>query len=129
MGEAKTEVLKLLPILNASVGAARIMEGWPKALRLELEGEESAFYIIIEAGKMRVAENFEKEPDLVMHGEAGEIAKFFRGDKDITHPLAHGQIRLSRGKSLELVVFLSRIIGAVHRKKMELSPSGGGGGR
>ncbi len=119
MGEAKKAVEELLPQLNASKGAMKIMEGWPKAMLLELEGEEKAFYIVIDQGKMSITETLAREPDLVMHGDAKEIAQFFRGDKDITHPLAHGHLRLSRGKSLELVVFLSRILGAVHRKKME----------
>ena len=119
MGEAKNAVVQLLPLINASKGARTIMEVWPKSLLLDLEGEEKVFYIIIAAGTMGVAETLDKEPDLIMLGDATEIAKFFRGDKDITHPLAHGQLRLSRGKSIELVVFLSRILGAVHRKKLE----------
>ena len=119
MGEAKSEVVKLVPLINTSSGATKIMEGWPKSILLELEGEESPFYIIIEQGKMRVEEKSDKEPEMVMLGNAAEIAKVFRGDKDITHPLAHGQLRLKRGKSIELVIFLSRILGAVHRKKLE----------
>lgn len=119
MGEAKSEVLKLIPLVNSSSGATKIMGGWPKSILVQLEGEESPFYIIIEQGKMRVEEKLEREPEMVMLGNATEIAKVFRGDKDITHPLAHGQLRLQRGKSIELVLFLSRILGAVHRKKLE----------
>jgi len=119
MGEARSELVNVVPLINSSSTAMKIMEGWPRSILLELDGEESPFYIIIEQGKMRVEEKLDKEPEIVMLGSAMEIAKVFRGDKDITHPLAHGQLRLKRGKSIELVVFLSRILGAVHRKKME----------
>jgi putative sterol carrier protein len=119
MGEAKSEVIKLVPLINSSSGAMKIMEGWPRSILLELDGEENPFFITIEQGKMRVEEKSNKEPDIIMLGDAREIAKVFRGDKDITHPLAHGQLRLKRGKSIELVIFLSRILGGVHRKKLE----------
>ena len=119
MGEAKSEVIKLVPLVNSSHGAMRIMEGWPKSILLELEGEERPFFIIIDQGKMRIEEKSQKEPEIIMESNSTEIAKVFRGDKDITHPLAHGQLRLKRGKSIELVIFLSRILGAVHRKKLE----------
>ena len=119
MGVAKDEMIKLLPSINSSPKATKIMEGWPKSILLELEGEEGPFFIIIEEGKMGVEEKSEEEPGIIINGNATEIAKVFRGDKDITHPLAHGHFRLKRGKSIELVLFLSRILGAVHRKKLE----------
>ncbi len=119
MGEVRSEAEKLIPLINNNSAATKIMQSWPRSILLELEGEENPFYIIIEQGQMRVEETSQKEPDIVMEGSATEIAKVFRGDKDITHPLAHGQIGLRRGKSLELVIFLSRILGAVHRKKFE----------
>lgn len=119
MGEVRSEAEKLIPLINNNSAATKIMQSWPRSILLELEGEENPFYIIIEQGQMRVEETSHKEPDIIIEGSAIEIAKVFRGDKDITHPLAHGQIGLRRGKSLELVIFLSRILGAVHRKKFE----------
>ena len=120
MGEARNEVVTLLPLVNSSPRARNIMEGWPRIILLELDGEEKPFYITIEQGQMRLEEKSHHEPDIVIMGSATELAKVFRGDKDITHPLAHGQLRPSRGKSIELVIFLSRILGAVQRKRTEV---------
>lgn len=119
MGEAKNELAKLVPLVNANSRATKIMESWPRTMLLELEGETGPFYLIIDQGRMSLEEKSPKEPDIIMQGSAAEFARVARGDKDITHPLGHGHLRLSRGKGLELVIFLSRIFGAVHRKKLE----------
>jgi putative sterol carrier protein len=114
MSEVKKEVTKIVSLLNSSSRARELMETWPRVLQLDLDEEESPFYLLIDHGQMAVKESVDKQADLVIQGSGKEFIEVVSGRKDIMYPIAHGQIKLSKGKISEMISF-SRILGTIKR--------------
>ena len=112
MGKAIETLEKRIPLLNKSHRAKELMEVWPKIVRMEFRDEPAPFYMIVENGQIRLEKSFEKEPDIIMVGDGQEFVKVAGGEKDISLPLFHGQIKIIKGTVKEIMV-LSRIIGSI----------------
>ncbi len=115
MGKAKEDLARKIPLLNSSSGAREQMELWPKVVQLELEGEESPFYIVVEEGQMRLEEAPPRPPDIIISGDAQELVNVLAGEEDISQPIAHGRFKIRRGLVKE-VMPLSRIFAYIRRR-------------
>ena len=112
MGKAMETLERRIPMLNKSHRAKELMEVWPKIVRMEFRDEPSPFYMIVENGQIRLEKSFAKEPEIIMVGDGQEFVKVAAGEKDISHPLFHRQIKIIKGTVKEVMV-LSRIIGSI----------------
>jgi putative sterol carrier protein len=112
MGKAMEALEKRIPMLNKSNRAKELMEVWPKIVRMEFRDEPSPFYMIVENGQIKLEKSFAKEPEIILAGDGQEFVKVASGEKDISHPLFFGQIRIAKGTVKEVMV-LSRIIGSI----------------
>ena len=111
MGQAKEELLKIIPALNGSRKAGDMMKVFRRKIRFDLTGEENAFNLEINNGQMKVTEDAPGEADIVVTGEAAEFAKVISHGVDVTHPIAFGHIVITKGKVSEMTL-LNRILWA-----------------
>jgi putative sterol carrier protein len=115
MGETFIEMEELASRLNESRWARNLMEAFPRTIQFDLEGEESKFFITIEGGRMAIAKGVSEKADIVIVGDTKEFAKVVRGKLDVTHPIARGQITVTKGKVSEMTL-LNRILWATERR-------------
>ncbi len=115
MSEGKDELKKVVPLFDGNPKAVEIMEGWPRTVLFELDGEKPPFYITVKEGKMSFAEGVPKEADIVVKGNGKEFAKVVKRERDITHPIAEGSLRVDKGKLSQLIIF-DRILATAKRK-------------
>ena len=109
MGESFTELTSLAARLNETRSAKNLMEAFPRTIEFDLKGEEGKFHLKIDAGKMSIVKGASKDADLAVAGDTLEFAKVARGKIDVTHPIAHGHLTVTKGKMSELTL-LNRII-------------------
>jgi putative sterol carrier protein len=115
MGEGKDELKRVIPLFNDNPRAIEIMEGWPRTVLFDLNGEETPFYISVKEGRMSLAEGVPKEADIVVKGDGRELAKVVKRERDITHPIAEAILRVEKGKLSQLILF-DRILATAKRK-------------
>ena len=111
MGQAKEELLKIIPALNSSRKAGDMMKVFTRKIRFDLRSEENAFTLEIEKGQMKVTEDTTGEANIIVTGEAKEFAKVISAGVDVTHPIAFGHIVITKGKVSEMTL-LNRILWA-----------------
>ena len=117
MGQAQNELKSIISLLNDNPWAKEILDGWPRTINFELEGEEAPFHIIVEEGRIRVGEGTAgKEPDIIVRGDSGEVARVVRRERDITHPMAEGKLWVTKGKLSQLIIF-DRILATAKRRR------------
>ena len=109
MVQGKDDLKEIVPLLNLSPKAMEKMKAWPRKVQFELTNETSPFHIVINQGKIDLLEGPCKEPDLIVAGDAKELANVVKGVKDITHPIANGQLVVKKGKISEMTQF-NRIV-------------------
>ncbi len=109
MGQTKEEFLKIIPVLNGAKKAAGLMKLFSRKIRFELAGEEKAFTLEIDKGQMKLAENGAGEADIVVTGDGNAFARVISAGVDVTHPIARGQISITKGKISEMTL-LNRIL-------------------
>jgi putative sterol carrier protein len=95
------EMEELAHRLNESHKARNLMEAYPRTIQFDLKGEESKFFVTIEKGLMTISKGVSEKADLVIAGDTKEFAKVARGKLDLTHPIARGQITITKGKVSE----------------------------
>lgn len=115
MGEGKDELKKVIPLFSDNPRAMEIMEGWPRTVLFDLEGEETPFYITVKEGRMSFSEGVPKEADIVVRGEGREFARVVKRERDITHPIAEASLKVDKGKLSQLILF-DRILATAKRK-------------
>ena len=115
MGEGKDELKKVIPLFSDNPRAIEIMEGWPRTVLFELDGEETPFYIRVKEGRMSLTEGVPKEADIVVKGDGRELAKVVKREREITHPIAEASLRVDKGKLSQLILF-DRILATAKRK-------------
>lgn len=115
MGETFIEAQELASRLNESPKARDLMEAFPRTIQFDLNGEESKFFMTIEGGRMAIAKGVSEKADIVIIGNTEEFAKVVRGKLDVTHPIARGQITVTKGKVSEMTL-LNRILWAIERR-------------
>lgn len=116
MAEAKSKTEKIVPLLNASSRAKELMEVWPRVLKLDLEGEEKPFYLVIDNGRAAVEESVDKPVDIVISGSNKAFIDVMGGRKDVTYTIAHGELKLAKEKIPDIIAF-SRILRTTERRK------------
>jgi putative sterol carrier protein len=115
MGVTFDELLELASRLNESRLAKNLMETFSRTIQFDLEGEEGTFYMTIDGGRMSIAKGVPQNPDIVMAGDGSQFVKVVRGKLDVTHTLAQGHMRVTKGKVSELTQF-NRILVAANRE-------------
>jgi putative sterol carrier protein len=115
MGATFDELLELASRLNESRSARSLMEAFPRTIEFDLEGEEGAFYMTIDGGRMSIAKGVPQKSDIVMAGDGNRFVKVVRGKLDVTHTLAQGHMRVTKGKVSEMTQF-NRILVAANRE-------------
>lgn len=109
MGKTLDELNNMLSDLNSNKRAVDLMEAFSRVIRFELEGEQSSFDVAIQRGQMAITKRISGEPDLIVTGDTNEFAKVIRGEQDVTHPIARGQLIVKKGKVSEMTL-LNRIL-------------------
>jgi putative sterol carrier protein len=115
MGETFNEMVGLASRLNESRAAKNLMEAFPRTIELDLEGEEGKFYATIKGGRMTVVKGVPENADIVIDGDGPEFTKVVQGKLDVSHTIARGQIRITKGKVSEMTL-LNRILVATERR-------------
>ena len=115
MGETFSEIVGLASQLNESGKARNLMQAFPRIIQFDLEGEESKFCMTIEGGRMTITKGVSEKADIVIAGDTREFAKVAKGELDVTHPIARGQITVTKGKVSEMTL-LNRILWAIERR-------------
>ena len=109
MGQTKEELRKIIPVLNGAKKSSDLMKLFTRKIRFELAGEEKAFNLDIDKGQMKLTENGAGESDIVVTGDGNAFARVISAGVDVTHPIARGQIRITKGKISEMTL-LNRIL-------------------
>jgi putative sterol carrier protein len=113
--ETKNELMKRIPDMNANPRAKQLLEVWPRKVQFELDGEKP-FYVNFEKGAVTGGDGTIENPDIVMNGNSPIIARVIRGEVDITHPIAHGELSLKKGKIKDLLTF-SRVLAIIKKDR------------
>ncbi len=116
MGEAKNEIKRVIPLFDDNPKAKEIMDGWPRTVLFELEGEETPFYISVRDGRISIGEGTPTEVDILVKGKSKEFARVVRRERDITHPIAEAVLWVEKGKLSQLII-LDRILAAAKRRR------------
>ncbi len=114
MNETRDQLAIAAAQLNESKGARNLMESFPRTVQLDLDGEGRTLHISIEGGRMSVREGGAADPHLVVTGDTREFARVVKGEIDISHPIAHGKLRVAKGKVSEMTL-LNRILWVTKR--------------
>jgi putative sterol carrier protein len=115
MGVTFDEFLDLASRLNESRSARNLMEIYPRTIEFDLKGEEGAFHMIIEGGRMSITKGVPEKPDIVMSGDGSQFVRVVQGKLDVTHTLAQGHMSVTKGKVSDLTQF-NRILVAANRE-------------
>lgn len=115
MAEAKSRTEKIARLLNSNPKATRLMEVWPRVLKLDLEGENEPFYLVIAQGQATVEEKVDKPVDMTISGSNKAFIDVVEGRKDVTYPVAHGELILAKEKIPDIIA-LSRILRTTERR-------------
>jgi len=115
MGEVKDELKRVIPLLNGNPRAKEIIEGWPRTVLFELEGEETPFHISVREGRLSLGDGVPGEVDILVRGKGKELARVVRRERDITHPIAEASLKVEKGQLSQLIIF-DRILATAKRK-------------
>jgi len=116
MTQIKEALKDVIPFLNGNARAKQLMEVWPRVLELGLEGEEKPFYLVIDQGQMALEERVDKLVDIVISGSSKAFIDVMTGRKDVTYPIAQGELKLARENVPDMITF-SRILRTLERRK------------
>ncbi len=114
MSKAASQLQSLVAEFNQSGRAAKVLGSTLMVVELHLQGEEP-FHLILGNGQIQLGEGSHIRPTLTLAGDSEAWGRVVKGETDITHPLARGQLKLVKGKFLDNVS-LSRILAAVTAK-------------
>lgn len=114
MGEGKEALVQIVDLINSIDRSAELMQGWSKTIQFDFKGESGPFHISIDAGKMKFADGPAQSPDIIMSGNTSALAPAVQGTVDISHPIARGDIVITKGQVKDMITF-GRIFGATQR--------------
>jgi putative sterol carrier protein len=103
-----------IPRLNENKAARNLMEAFPRTVQLNLEGEARPLHLVIAGGRMELREGAALSADIVVVGETAEFARVVNGELDVSHPIAHGKLRVEKGKVSDMTL-LTRILWSTKR--------------
>lgn len=114
MGAACEAVAALAAAGDPRGRLARQLGSWSTVLQFTLDGEERPFHLIIQNGRLTFRFGRHPRPITCIEGSATAFAPVARGEVDITHPVAHGELRVTRGDWFDALNF-SKAVAAVKR--------------
>lgn len=103
MGDALEAVKKAVGQINASEKAKYVITAWDAAIEFDLDGEDGPFHLLVKDAKIELAGGAAADPLVAVKGAADAVAKAARGEIDITHPVQRGQLKLAKGKMIDLI--------------------------
>ena len=116
MGRAKDALASAVSSVNRNQKAKEMIEAVPRVICFDLEGEEGPFYVVVEGKQLNLMETISGEPDIIVSGDANQVAKIASREREITHPIAEGKISITKGKLSQMIVF-DRVLTFQGRKK------------
>ena len=105
----------LVPRLNESGTARRLMEVFTRTVQFHLDDPEGPFYLRIVGGQASLARGVAPDAEIEVMGSSGEFARVMTEKVDVTWPIANGHVTVEKGKISELTL-LNRILWAAERK-------------
>ncbi|MBI2322333.1 MAG: SCP2 sterol-binding domain-containing protein [Chloroflexi bacterium] len=115
MGAAREAVAALAAAGDPGGRLARQLGTWNTVVEFGLDGEDGSFHLVVRDGQLTFRPGRHPQPVTRIEGTAAAFAPVARGEIDITHPLAHGDLRLTRGDWFDALNF-SKAVVAVRRK-------------
>lgn len=112
MGEARDAVAALTAAGDPGGRLARQLGQWTTVLEFALEGEEGPFHLVVQNGRLTLRPGRHPQPVTRIEGQAESFAPVARGDLDITHAIASGALRVTRGDWFDALNF-SKAVAAV----------------
>lgn len=109
MVQAKKTLLELLPLINSSPKAKELMDVFSRTFKFELDDGKKPIYMIITKRQMMVPEGISGEVDIIATGNGFEFTKVLKGEIDVTHLIARGDLVIKKGKISEMTL-LNRIL-------------------
>ena len=114
MNETRDQLVIAMAQLNESRAAQNLMESFPRTVQLNLQGEGKSLHVSFDGGRMAVREGDAAAPHIVVTGDTREFARVVRGEIDVSHPIARGQLRIEKGKVSDMTL-LNRILAMTKR--------------
>ena len=116
MVRGKDDLKDMISSLNKNARARELMSVWPRVLKLDLEEEKKPFYLVIDQGQMALKEKVDKPVDIVISGSIGAFMDVMMGRKDVTYPIAHGDLKIAKERVPDMITF-SRILRTQERRR------------
>lgn len=118
MSVALDELSKTVDLANASARARTQAERIKLVALFEVEakgGHPEVFHLVVGGGKVVLRPGPHLKPHVTVSGPAEEMARVFKGDVSISHPISTGVVRVVQGRYLELVQVEKLIVSARKR--------------
>jgi len=107
-GNAKVEA-----VFVTNIGGKEV--DWDMVFQFNLDNEDS-FFLIVKGRKAELIDGTASEPNIIMTGDNNAIVKICKGKGDFTHAISREEIKVTKGKILE-VIRLTRAITLVLKTK------------
>ncbi len=79
-------------------GNARLQEmnrGWDRVIRIEVKEHPDVFTLILENGELRLEEESDRQPQIVVQGDSEVVASVFFGELAPTEPYLKGELTVN----------------------------------
>ena len=107
-GNAKIEA-----VFVTNIGGKEV--DWDMIFQFNLDNEDS-FYLKVKGRKAELIKGTASDPNIIMTGDNNAIVKICNGKGDFTHAISREQIKVTKGKIIE-VIRLTRAITLVLKTK------------
>jgi len=104
MGKAREAMRDAISRLRDNPKAREIIQVLPRRIAFELEGEERPFALTVSDGELSLSDDV-AGADIVVAGDAPEFARIVSREREVTHAVAEGKVRVSRGKLSQMILF------------------------
>ena len=102
---------KIDAVFVTNIGGKEV--DWDMIFQFNLDNEDS-FYLKVERRKAELINGIASDPNIIMTGDNNAIVKICNGKGDFTHAISREQIKVTKGKIIE-VIRLTRAITLVLR--------------
>jgi len=107
-GNAKVEV-----VFVTNIGGKEV--DWDMVFQFNLDNEDS-FYLKVKGRKAELINGTTLDPNIIMTGDNNAIVKICNGKGDFTHAISREEIKVTKGKIID-VIRLTRAITVVLKTK------------
>ncbi len=105
--------VKVDAVFVTNIGGKEV--DWDMIFQFNLDNEDS-FYLKVERRKAELINGTASDPNIIMTGDNNAIVKICNGKGDFTHAISREQIKVTKGKIIE-VIRLTRAITLVLKTK------------